>query len=77
MPTTKKSVYLVVNCTIYFTLFQVLEVYDCAREELQIGPFTYEPMRAVDIWLQQTDEFLLQVESITQSRKYVFRAPTN
>ena len=41
-------------------LFQMLEVYDCSREELRIGPFSYEPMRAVDIWLQQGDDFLLQ-----------------
>ena len=38
----------------------MLEIYDCSREELRIGPFSYEPMRAVDIWLQQSDEFLLQ-----------------
>ena len=37
-----------------------MEVYDCSREELRIGPFSYEPMRAVDIWLQQSDDFLLQ-----------------
>jgi len=39
---------------------RMLEIYDCNREELTIGPFTYSPMRAVDIWLQQTDQFLLQ-----------------
>jgi len=38
----------------------MLDIYDCAREEMTIGPFTYSPMRAVDIWLQQTDQFLLQ-----------------
>merc|ERR1712106_1036028 len=38
----------------------MLDIYDCVREELTIGPFTYSPMRAVDIWLQQTDQFLLQ-----------------
>jgi len=38
----------------------LLDIYDCQREELRIGPFSYEPMRAVDIWLGQTDEFLLQ-----------------
>jgi protein N-terminal asparagine amidohydrolase len=43
-----------------FDYFQMLEVYDCSREELRIGPFSYEPMRAVDIWLQQSDDFLLQ-----------------
>jgi len=38
----------------------MLEVYDCVHEEMVIGPFTYSPMRAVDIWLQQSDQFLLQ-----------------
>ena len=38
----------------------LMDIYDYQREELRIGPFTYEPMRAVDIWLQQTDEFVLQ-----------------
>ena len=38
----------------------MLAVYDCLREQLAIGPFTYEPMRAVDIWLGQPDDFLLQ-----------------
>ena len=38
----------------------MLEVYDCVHEEMVVGPFTYSPMRAVDIWLQQSDQFLLQ-----------------
>jgi len=38
----------------------MIDLYDVNREELRIGPFSYEPMRAVDIWLQQTDDFLLQ-----------------
>ena len=38
----------------------MLSVYDCLREQLAIGPFTYEPMRAVDIWLGQPDDFLVQ-----------------
>ena len=38
----------------------MLAVYDCVHEEMVIGPFTYSPMRAVDIWLQQNDQFLLQ-----------------
>lgn len=40
-----------------------MEIYDCSREELRIGPFSYEPMRAVDFWLQQNDEFLLNLSS--------------
>lgn len=38
----------------------MLEVYDCTREELRIGPFSYEPMRSVDLLLQQSDDFLRQ-----------------
>ena len=38
----------------------MIDIYACEREELRIGPFTYEPMRAVDIWLQQADDFILQ-----------------
>merc|ERR1719340_197164 len=41
----------------------LIEIYDCSREELRIGPFSYEPMRAVDFWLQQNDEFLLNLSS--------------
>eukprot|EP00094_Tigriopus_californicus_P007975 TCALIF_07677-PA protein Name:"Similar to NTAN1 Protein N-terminal asparagine amidohydrolase (Homo sapiens)" AED:0.20 eAED:0.20 QI:0/0.8/0.66/1/0.4/0.66/6/190/368 len=38
----------------------MLEVYDCTREELRIGPFSYGPMRSVDLLLQQSDDFLRQ-----------------
>merc|ERR1711935_245633 len=38
----------------------MLNIYDSTRGHLVVGPFTYSPMRAVDIWLQQTDQFLLQ-----------------
>ena len=38
----------------------MIDIYACGREELRIGPFSYEPMRAVDIWLGQADEFILQ-----------------
>jgi len=27
---------------------------------LRIGPFNYDPLRGADLWLSQTDEFLLQ-----------------
>ena len=37
----------------------LLNIYNSTMEELMIGPFTYSPMRSVDIWLQMTDEFLL------------------
>ena len=38
----------------------LLNIYNSVIEELTIGPFTYSPMRAVDIWLAMTDQFLLQ-----------------
>ena len=38
----------------------MIDIYECQREEMRLGPFTYEPMRAVDIWLQQADDFILQ-----------------
>ncbi|KAE9540037.1 hypothetical protein AGLY_005289 [Aphis glycines] len=43
----------------------VLDVYDCSLGLLRIGPFNYEPMRSVDLWLQQSDEFILQALSTT------------
>ena len=51
--------------------FQLLEVYDCTREELRIGPFSYDPIRAVDLWLQQPDEFLIQnLSSVPEVRPH-------
>lgn len=40
-------------------------MYDCSLGLLRIGPFNYEPMRSVDLWLQQSDEFILQALSTT------------
>lgn len=39
---------------------QVLDIYDCSLGLLRIGPFNYEPLRGVDLWLQQGDDFILQ-----------------
>ena len=38
----------------------MLDIYAPEREELRIGPFSYLPMRSVDIWLTQSDDFILQ-----------------
>ncbi|XP_017839964.1 protein N-terminal asparagine amidohydrolase isoform X2 [Drosophila busckii] len=38
----------------------VLDVYDSALGMLRIGPFNYDPLRGADLWLSQTDEFLLR-----------------
>ncbi|XP_037951967.1 protein N-terminal asparagine amidohydrolase-like, partial [Teleopsis dalmanni] len=38
----------------------VLDVYDSSLGMLRIGPFNYDPLRGVDLWLSQTDEFILQ-----------------
>ncbi|XP_052130589.1 protein N-terminal asparagine amidohydrolase isoform X1 [Frankliniella occidentalis] len=39
---------------------KVLDVYDCSSGLHRIGPFNYEPLRGVDLWLEQSDEFILQ-----------------
>ncbi|XP_024937193.1 protein N-terminal asparagine amidohydrolase isoform X2 [Cephus cinctus] len=39
---------------------QVLDVYDCTLGLLRIGPFNYDPLRGVDLWLAQSDQFILQ-----------------
>jgi protein N-terminal asparagine amidohydrolase len=43
----------------------VLDVYDSQLGMLRIGPFNYEPMRGIDLWLSQPDEFILQHLSTT------------
>lgn len=40
-------------------LEQVLDIYDSSAGMLRIGPFNYDPIRGVDLWLAQSDEFLL------------------
>jgi protein N-terminal asparagine amidohydrolase len=43
----------------------VLDIYDSQLGMLRIGPFNYEPMRGIDLWLSQNDEFILQHLSTT------------
>lgn len=45
----------------YYTgCHEMLDIYDTNMSLLRIGPFNYRPMRGVDLWLSQTDEFILQ-----------------
>ncbi|XP_046660426.1 protein N-terminal asparagine amidohydrolase isoform X2 [Homalodisca vitripennis] len=44
---------------------QVLDIYDCSLGLLRIGPFNYNPLRGVDLWLEQPDEVILQHLSTT------------
>lgn len=37
-----------------------MDVYDCGLGLLRIGPYNYHPLRGVDLWLEQPDEFILQ-----------------
>lgn len=37
-----------------------MDIYDSNLGLLRIGPFNYEPLRGVDLWLEQSDEFILQ-----------------
>ena len=39
---------------------QVLDIYDSQLGMLRIGPFNYDPLRGVDLWLSQPDDFILQ-----------------
>lgn len=49
------------NLVLFPTLLaKVLDVYDCSLGLHRIGPFNYEPLRGVDLWLEQSDEFILQ-----------------
>merc|ERR1712106_174485 len=41
----------------------MMNIYNNHTQELSIGPFSYTPLRAVDIWLQQPSEFLLKMLS--------------
>ncbi|KAK9877165.1 hypothetical protein WA026_016907 [Henosepilachna vigintioctopunctata] len=38
----------------------VLDIYDYNLGLLRIGPFNYHPLRGVDLWLEQSDEFIVQ-----------------
>ncbi|KAK8774095.1 hypothetical protein V5799_011373 [Amblyomma americanum] len=39
---------------------EMCDIYDCSLGMMRIGPFNYEPMRGVDLWLSQNDDFILQ-----------------
>lgn len=39
----------------------MLDIYDCHLGMLRIGPYNYEPLRGVDLWLSQSDDFILRV----------------
>lgn len=38
----------------------MLDIYDCTLGLLRIGPFSYQPLRGVDLWLEQPDDVILQ-----------------
>lgn len=44
------------SCCLFF---QVLDIYDSQLGMVRIGPFNYDPLRGVNLWLSQSDEFLL------------------
>ena len=39
---------------------EMIEIYDNQSEMVKIGPFNYEPLRGVDLWLKQPDDVILQ-----------------
>ncbi|CAG2103664.1 unnamed protein product [Medioppia subpectinata] len=45
----------------YYTgCHEMLDIYDTTMGLLRIGPFNYRPMRGVDLWLSQDDDFILK-----------------
>lgn len=57
----KKYILLFIKVLSQFLIYaQVLDVYDCGLGLLRIGPFNYDPLRGVDLWLAQSDQFILQ-----------------
>lgn len=38
----------------------VLDIYDPQLGMIKIGPFNYDPLRGVDLWLAQSDQVILQ-----------------
>lgn len=52
---------MALRCARHFTrCYEMLDVYDCNLSLLRIGPFNYEPLRGVDLWLSQNDDFIRQ-----------------
>lgn len=47
----------------------MLDIYDCGLGLLRIGPFNYNPLRGVDLWLEQPDELILQHLSTTPEQE--------
>lgn len=45
---------------VFIVRTQVLDIYDYTLGLLRIGPFNYDPLRGVDLWLAQSDQFILQ-----------------
>lgn len=39
---------------------EVIDVYDCLTGLMKIGPFNYKPLRGVDLWMEQSDDFILR-----------------
>lgn len=49
------------RCARHFTgCYEMIDIYDYNLGVLRIGPFNYEPMRGINLWLSQSDDFLLQ-----------------
>ncbi|XP_023230791.1 protein N-terminal asparagine amidohydrolase-like [Centruroides sculpturatus] len=52
---------LQLRCARHFTgCYDMIDTYDYNLGVMRIGPFNYEPMRGINLWLSQSDDFLLQ-----------------
>lgn len=37
----------------------LMDLYDCSLGLLRVGPYHYQPLRGVDLWLEMTDDFIV------------------
>lgn len=37
----------------------LMDMYDCTLGVMRVGPYHYQPLRGVNLWLEQTDDFIV------------------
>lgn len=41
---------------------EMMEIYDSTEGFIKVSPFTYEPVRGIELWLKSDDDLILKVE---------------
>lgn len=52
---------------------EMLEIYDSSVGFLKVGPFNYEPVRGIDLWLKSGDELILKVTTTKRSSRELIK----